>query len=144
NSSHREEDVRYRKLRIEYGRYERIKMWRFFMYQAFSNVLLSTPFLFICLDRSPNLSALVWSGIAVWCIGIIGESVADHQLKQFKKDPANKGKVCRQGLWNYSRHPNYFSEWLIWVGYALVALDSPYGWTALYCPVVMYLLLNKV
>lgn len=144
NSGHSEEDVRYRKLRVEYGRHAGIKMWRFFMYQAASNVLLSVPFLITCLDHSSHLSVLVWMGLTIWSIGIVGESVADHQLKEFKKDPANKGKVCMNGLWNYSRHPNYFFEWLIWVGYAVVALDSPLGWIALYCPFVMYLLLNKV
>jgi steroid 5-alpha reductase family enzyme len=144
NTTHTEEDSRYRKLREEYGANENLYMWRFFIYQAFSNVLLSIPFLIICLDQSSFLSPLVWLGTIVWFIAIVGETVADQQLKAFKKNPANKGKVCQQGLWNYSRHPNYFFEWLIWVGYALIALASPYGWIAIICPVIMYLLLNKV
>jgi steroid 5-alpha reductase family enzyme len=65
-------------------------------------------------------------------------------LKAFKKDPATKGKVCEEGLWKYSRHPNYFFEWLIWIGYALIAMDSPLGWIAWICPISMYILLNKV
>lgn len=144
NTMHSEEDIRYKKLREEYGRNQKFKMWRFFMYQAFSNVLLSAPFLVVCLDNSRDDSPLTWIGAGVWIIAIIGESMADDQLKQFKQDPSNKGKVCRHGLWKYSRHPNYFFEWLIWVSYAIVAFDSPNGWIALYCPVMIYVLLNKV
>jgi steroid 5-alpha reductase family enzyme len=144
NSGHAEEDRRYRKLREDYGSQQNFKMWRFFMYQAFSNVLLAVPFLIICMDSSPTISYWVWIGAALWAIALLGESAADEQLKAFKKDPTSKGKVCEEGLWNYSRHPNYFFEWLIWVGYALIAMDSPFGWIAWLCPVIMYLLLNKV
>ena len=59
------------------------------------------------------------------------------QLAAFKRDPANKGGVCDVGLWRYSRHPNYFFEWLIWIAYAVFALASPYGWIAIAMPVLM-------
>lgn len=144
NTSHTEEDTRYAKLRKEYGSNANLRMWLFFFYQAISNVILTVPFLVICIDPSPEFSVLVWMGLAVWVIAVIGESTADQQLKKFKKDPANKGKVCQTGLWKYSRHPNYFFEWLIWVGYALIALDSPYGYLGLLCPAIMYILLNNV
>lgn len=144
NTTHDHEDTRYAKLRKEYGQQENFRMWVFFMYQAISNVILTIPFLVICIDPSPELSVLVWIGLTVWVIAVIGESVADQQLKNFKKNPANKGNVCEAGLWNYSRHPNYFFEWLIWVGYALIALDSPYGYLGFICPIIMYILLNNV
>jgi steroid 5-alpha reductase family enzyme len=144
NTSHAEEDARYKKLRQEYGAHEKFYMWRFFMYQAISNVLLSVPFLIVCLDKSPVISPLVWIGVLIWVGGIVGEAVADFQLKLFKNNPVNKNKVCQQGLWKYSRHPNYFFEWLIWIGFAVAAFDSPNGWLALICPVLMYLMLNKV
>lgn len=144
NSTHQHEDTRYRKLREEYGSQVNFKMWRFFMYQAFSNVLLSIPFLLISFDSSQKLSATIWIGIAIWAIAIGGETLSDQQLKNFKKNPANKGKVCEVGLWNYSRHPNYFFEWLVWIGFAVTAWTAPYGWLAWICPVIMYLLLNKV
>jgi steroid 5-alpha reductase family enzyme len=60
-----------------------------------------------------------------------------------KKNPENKGKNCEVGLWYYSRHPNYFFEWLIWVSYGLVSLASPYGYIGLISPVLMYILLTK-
>ena len=59
-------------------------------------------------------------------------------------DPANKGKVCQLGLWNYSRHPNFFFEWLMWVAYFIFALSSPYGWWAVIAPAFMLFLLIKV
>lgn len=69
--------------------------------------------------------------------------LADRQLARFRADPANKGKVCQAGLWNYSRHPNYFFEWLVWVGYAVFALGSPWGWLGLIAPALMlHFLLN--
>jgi steroid 5-alpha reductase family enzyme len=87
---------------------------------------------------------LEYIGAAVWAISILGEAVADGQLKAFKKNPANKGKVCDVGLWNYSRHPNYFFESMIWIGYALVALNGDYGWLGLLSPITITLLLFRV
>lgn len=58
--------------------------------------------------------------------------------------PANKGKICEIGLWNYSRHPNYFFEWLIWVSYFIFALGSPWGWLSIICPLAILYFLLKV
>jgi hypothetical protein len=66
------------------------------------------------------------------------------QLKAFKADPANKGRTCRQGLWAYSRHPNYFFEWVMWLSYFLLALAAPYGWATFYAPLLMLFFLLKV
>ena len=74
----------------------------------------------------------------------MGEALADAQLKRFKKNAANKGKVCDVGLWNYSRHPNYFFESMIWVGYFLVALNADYGWIGILSPLTITLLLFRV
>jgi steroid 5-alpha reductase family enzyme len=77
------------------------------------------------------------AGIALFIVALSGESAADAQLAAFKRDPANHGGVCDAGLWRYSRHPNYFFEWLIWIAYALFALPAPHGWIALAMPVLM-------
>ena len=83
------------------------------------------------------------SGAGIWLVSMIGEAIADLQLHNFKKNPANAGKTCRAGLWKYSRHPNYFFEWLIWVGYAVFALGSPWGWIGLISPaLILYFLLG--
>ena len=65
-------------------------------------------------------------------------------LPNFKADPANKGAVCRVGLWGWSRHPNYFFEWLIWVSFAVFALGSPWGWVGICCPILMLYFLLRV
>jgi steroid 5-alpha reductase family enzyme len=69
--------------------------------------------------------------------------VADHQLNAFKRRHAGERRVCNVGLWRYSRHPNYFFEWLIWVAYFLFACASPLGWIAVISPaIILYLLLR--
>jgi steroid 5-alpha reductase family enzyme len=143
------EDVRYAKLREEWGVEAGKRMFRFYQLQGALQVVLSIPFLIVCLHKTPGngplgLGVFEWAGVALWLIGIAGETVADRQLTAFRTDPANKGKVCRIGLWNYSRHPNYFFEWLIWVGYFVFALGSPYGIVAILSPVAMWHFLVNV
>ncbi len=138
-----EEEGRYQQLRKDWGpNPDRVFFW-FFQAQALSNVLLAIPFFIVCLNTSSTISPLEYAGVALWLISVLGESVADAQLKKFKSDPANKGKVCSQGLWNYSRHPNYFFQWLMWMAYFVFALASPYGYLAIISPaIILYLLLR--
>jgi steroid 5-alpha reductase family enzyme len=84
------------------------------------------------------------AGAAIWLLALAGESLADYQLKQFKAGRAGTGRVCQVGLWRYSRHPNYFFEWLIWVAFFVFALGSPWGWLTIYCPALMLFFLIKV
>lgn len=109
----------------------------FFQLQAVLNLILSLPLLLACQYETPRLHALEIAGALLWAIGWIGESIADRQLAAFKRNPINLGEVCDVGLWRYSRHPNYFFEWTIWVGYALFALPAPWGWLALATPALM-------
>ncbi len=132
------EEGRYVQLRSEWGGGNlNLKFLAFYEFQAALNVFLSLPLLLACMNRYPQWLTLEWVGVAICAIGLIGESSADAQLAAFKRDPANEGAVCDAGLWRLSRHPNYFFEWLIWIGYALFALASPYGWLALATPVLM-------
>ena len=103
-----EEEGRYKQLRKEWQKNIHLKFFFFFQMQAFSNVWLAFPFFIIACNTSTEICWLEYAGAGIWLISIIGEAMADKQLDQFKKDPANKGKVCDQGLWSYSRHPNYF------------------------------------
>jgi len=137
------EDGRYDDLRAKWAKNLKLNFFFFYLFQGLSVVILSLPFLLIVLNPQPTMHWLEWLGIAVWLIGLTGESLSDHQLKVFKSNPGNKGKVCEMGLWNYSRHPNYFFEWLVWVGYFLFALSAPYGWLAIISPaIILYLLLK--
>jgi steroid 5-alpha reductase family enzyme len=83
-------------------------------------------------------------GIFVWVVGFIFESVADWQLAQFKSDPANKGHVMDRGLWAFSRHPNYFGEFLVWWGIFLITLSTPDSWWTIISPVIITAVLLKM
>jgi steroid 5-alpha reductase family enzyme len=120
------------------------RMYRFFLLQAALNLLLSLPLLAAAGNSAAGIHPLEWAGLAIWAVGLAGESLADLQLARFKADPSNRGRVCAAGLWRYSRHPNYFFEWTIWIGYAAFALGSPpLGYLGLPLPALMlYFLLN--
>lgn len=141
---HPHEDVRYAKLRATWGKNLKSQTLIFFELQAGLIALLSAPFLIACLDVRPGISVLEWAGVAVWTFAIVGEGIADSQLKQFRSLADNKGKTCQVGLWNYSRHPNYFFEWLVWVGFFLFAWDSPGGCFTVFCPALMLFFLLRV
>jgi len=83
-------------------------------------------------------------------LGIAGEALSDAQLKRFREQPANQGRVCDVGLWRWSRHPNYFFEWLGWLAYPVIAISPdhplfyPWGWVTLLAPAFMYWILVHV
>ena len=95
-------------------------------------------------DPRLHVGLAEWLGCALWLVALGGETLADRQLAAFKDDPANRGKVCDSGLWRYSRHPNYFFEWLVWVSFFLFALPSPWGWTTIFAPALMLFFLLRV
>ena len=137
------EEGRYVELRRKWGSNIALKFFAFFEVQALLDVVLSAPFLLAALDPKPHFTALEIAGVATWLLAFVGEIVADAQLRHFKMNSSNRGKSCQVGLWHYSRHPNYFFEFLIWVGYALYALDAPYGFVGLLSPaLILYFLLR--
>ena len=141
---HPVEDGRYRQLRAEWGNRVGSRMFWFYQLQAIVLVALSLPFLLVARNPEPRIAFVEWIGAALAMVALLGESLADAQLARFKGIPANHGKTCRAGLWRFSRHPNYFFEWLIWVGFFLIALGSPGGAVAVYCPMIMlYFLLRQ-
>ncbi|MFO1448577.1 MAG: DUF1295 domain-containing protein [Opitutaceae bacterium] len=141
---HPEEDGRYREMRIRWAKNFTWEMFKFYQLQAVSLVILSLPFVLVCLNPTPAIHPLELAGLTLWFIALCGETVADAQLAAFKRRPENRGKVCDFGLWRYSRHPNYFFEWLIWVAYFVFACGSPWGWISLICPASMLYLLLRV
>ena len=138
------EDGRYQQLRREWAANFGPKMFRFFQFQALVLVALSVPFLLAAQNPAPALHPLEYAAAALWLLALLSEAVADTQLARFTRDPANRGRVCTTGLWGWSRHPNYFFEWLVWVAFALLALTAPAGWVALYAPALMLFFLLKV
>lgn len=83
-------------------------------------------------------------GLILWCIGYGGSIAADVQLHRFRIHPNNRGKVCQVGLWNYSRHPNYFFEIILWSGFALIGLSSQLGWLGLISPTALLLTMTLI
>jgi steroid 5-alpha reductase family enzyme len=141
---HGDEDRRYRRLRAHWGRAAQRNFFFFYQAQGLLAVVLSLPFLLICFNAAPQLHPMEITAVGLWLVAIIGETVADRQLAAFRANPDNRGRTCRSGLWAYSRHPNYFFEWLNWCAYALMALPAPYGWAGLASPVIMLFLILKV
>lgn len=140
---HPVEDGRYLEMRESWQANLGRRMFLFFQFQAVSVVVLGLPFVFAVTNADAALHPLEIAGALLWLVAWIGESVADAQLARFKRDPSNRGRVCDVGLWRYSRHPNYFCEWLIWVGFFLVGATAPWGWTGILAPAgILYLLLN--
>jgi steroid 5-alpha reductase family enzyme len=140
----KEEDGRYVELRRKWGQNANRNFFVFFQAQALFVVFFSVPFAFISLDPDSEISALAWVGVAVWAIGNVGTILSDYQLAQWRANPENKGKTARGGLWSWSRHPNYFFEWVNWCGIALVATTAPWGWIAWIVPAGLLYLLFKV
>jgi steroid 5-alpha reductase family enzyme len=137
----REEDTRYKALR---GQWSQGKFFVFYQMQAALVVLFSVPVYIAMTEPSAQLRAWDLLGLGVWLVAWLGETIADAQLAAHKKDPANKGRTCRRGLWAWSRHPNYFFEWLHWFAYVCVGFAAPLGWLTLLGPVLMLFFLFKV
>lgn len=141
-SSHAE-DERYTALKVKWGNQAQIRMFRFYQMQGLGSYLFALPLLAIGISTAP-LGWLDFAGIAIWIVSIGGEAVSDQQLANFKKDPSNRGEVCDQGLWRYSRHPNYFFEWLHWWSFVFLSLSTYWGLLTLLAPLMMWLFLNRV
>lgn len=141
---HPVEDGRYRQLRQEWGPDPDARFFWFFELQAVLNVALSVPILVSCSNATPWIRPLEWAGVGLWAVALVGEAAADRQLERFRRDAANRGRTCQVGLWRYSRHPNYFFEWLVWVAYFAFASASPWGWATVYCPLLMLCFLLRV
>ena len=119
------EDGRYRYLR-EYWRDDQRMFFGFFMAQALLTALFSLPFYAVAENPRDALSVWCVCGLTIWIVSVAGESIADAQLSHFRKNPQNRGKTCRVGLWRYCRHPNYFFEWLHWFTYVFLSVGAPF------------------
>jgi steroid 5-alpha reductase family enzyme len=140
----RPEDGRYADLRRAWGRRASTRFFWFYQSQAVAALFFSLPALIASRDgfRGFRLNEVV--ALALWAGALAGEAAADRQLAVFKRDPSHRGQLCQSGLWRYSRHPNYFFEWTMWVAYALFASASPWGAAAWACPLALLYLLFRV
>jgi steroid 5-alpha reductase family enzyme len=139
------EDERYRKWREEWGRHWLLRSYlQVFLLQGFLLYLISLPVIWTILVKPSPWTGLDAIGLAVWIVGFFFEALGDFQLARFKKDPNNRGKIIQQGLWRYSRHPNYFGEVTLWWGIYLLALSTPGGWMTIIGPLTITFLILKV
>ncbi|HXA39292.1 MAG TPA: DUF1295 domain-containing protein [Phenylobacterium sp.] len=140
------EDPRYARFRADWGRDYARRMLFVTLPQAPASALLALSVLAAARTPGAALAFRDVLGVAVFLVALGGEGLADAQMKLFKADPGNAGKVADVGLWGWSRHPNYFFEWLAWLAYPVIALDParPLTWLSLSAPVVMFLLLTRV
>ena len=126
------EEGRYADLRARWGSHAQRRFFVFFQAQALLTAVLASAFVvpfFVAPWDSGWLRAI---GVALAALGVIGETIADAQLRRWKRDPAHRGRVCDAGLWSWSRHPNYFFEWCVWLGHAVYGVAfSPWGLIAI-------------
>ena len=138
------EDPRYAQLEKEWGVAFGKRLFWFLQIQAAAALVLAVS-IFAAAQNPQPMRSIDWAAAALLVVAIGGETIADEQLRRFKSDPANKGGICEEGLWAYSRHPNYFFEWLGWCAYPLFAIglgfSHPWGLLSLAAPVLMYWLL---
>jgi steroid 5-alpha reductase family enzyme len=140
------DDPRYAAFAKEWGADSPRKMFVFLQNQGLGSIPLVFAIFIAARVPSGALRLQDYLGVLILLIGILGEAMADAQLKRFRKIPANKGLVCDAGLWRWSRHPNYFFEWFGWLAYPVIALSPDYawGWATLLAPVFMYWILVYV
>jgi steroid 5-alpha reductase family enzyme len=138
------EDSRYRHLREQWGDRAQLELFRFYQIQAFVAALFAMPIVIAQMNPHPFPRAWDLIGLAIFAIALCGEHLADRQLVRFKQSKDAQNRTCRSGLWRYSRHPNYFFEWLHWWSYPLLSIGTMLGWLTLLGPALMLYFLIKV
>lgn len=144
---HEGEDGRYRDLRrrwTERGISVNFRFFVFFQAQALLVVWFAVPMLLVAYNPSGSIEPLEIAGTLLFALGLALNVLSDRQLACWRTDPANHGRTCRAGLWRYSRHPNYFFEWVLWVGWAVIATAAPWGWLGWTTPALLLVLLFTV
>ena len=137
------EEGRYAELRKRWGENANRNMLFFYWFQAVGAWVFALSAFVIAHATWPHTAWVILS-LLLWVAGIVGVALSDYQLKQFKEDPDSQGKTCRRGLWRYSRHPNYFFEWVHWCSYIPLALASGYWWVPIVvAATLLYLVLFK-
>lgn len=142
------DDPRYRALIEQWGPDAPRRLFWFLQAQAAVGTLLAMSVSLAAHNSDPALRIQDVLALSILAIALAGEALADHQLRAFRANPANRGAICDMGLWSLSRHPNYFFEWLAWTAYPLIAIDlngqNSLGWLALSAPASMYWVLVHV
>jgi steroid 5-alpha reductase family enzyme len=135
------EDYRYAEIRRSRGpNFPLTSLFWIFWLQAALLWVISWPLQTVFSVAKP-LNASDGLGMAMAIAGIVIEAIADAQLTRFRADPANQGTVLDSGLWSWSRHPNYFGDFLMWWGFCVIAIAGGAAWWVILGPIVMSALL---
>jgi steroid 5-alpha reductase family enzyme len=138
------EDYRYAAMRERHGRrFPLVSLLTVFALQGTIMWIVSLP-IQVYFAKATPVCLPVWIGISLFSFGLFFETVGDYQLTRFKAMPANRGHVMSQGLWRYTRHPNYFGDFLVWWGLYLAAADSESWWWTVTGPLLMSWLLVRI
>lgn len=140
------EDPRYERLIEEWGPSASWRLWLFLQVQAAAAFILVLAVYLAAANITPFPRGLDILAIGIAMVAIVGEAISDRQLAAFRKTGEARTGVMETGLWRYSRHPNYFFEWLGWCAWPLLAITTPVGWSwlSLLAPLLMYWLLVHV
>ena len=139
------EDFRYAAWRAQHPDTWWIRSYfKVFLLQGVVAWLVAMP-LYYAISRAlpATLTMWDWAGLVVFAAGFLFEAIGDEQLRRFKANPANKGRVMNTGLWRYTRHPNYFGEAVLWWGLGLIGVAAG-GWLGLAGPAIITYLLIRV
>ncbi len=138
----RGEDSRYLAWRKEWNNFYIRSYLQIYIFQGLLMLIISSPVVLINTARPDSLGLMGAAGVMVWMAGFGFEVVGDQQLANFISKEKNKGKIMQDGLWRYSRHPNYFGEVVLWWGIFLMAVGQTRGWTTIIGPAtITYLIL---
>ena len=141
----KQEDYRYKQWREDWGdRWIIHSYLQVFLLQGLFMLMVTFPVMIAMTYDQGALGILDWIGVAVWIIGFFFEAVGDYQLTLFIRDPANRGKLMQEGLWKYTRHPNYFGEVAQWWGVFLTVLSVPNSWMGIIGPLTISFLILRV
>lgn len=140
------EDYRYVEMRKRWGTKNPVlkAYLNVFILQGAISFMVALPIIAVNSSSSQRLGLFGYLGILIWITGFIFESVGDSQLKSFKADPKNKGKLMTGGLWSYTRHPNYFGEAAMWWGIFLISVSGIFDIFLIISPLIMTYLLIYV
>lgn len=142
------DDPRYRNLIRQWGSNADLRMFLQLQSQAAVGLILAMSVALAAHNMRPYLGVADFVGATLLMAALAGEALSDWQLRRFKSDPGNRGRICEAGLWGLSRHPNYFFDWLCWLAYPIIAIDwsgaNFLGWVALLAPGCMYWVLVYV
>ena len=131
-------------MRASMGSYQHVGFFIFYQAQSVFVTIFTLPITSSLLTQETSIGTLDIIGALFFASALLGESIADNQLSKFKQQNIGVRKTCDVGLWYYSRHPNYFFEWLHWFAYPFFTYGTEYFYICVFAPFVMLVFLLKL